>query len=256
MDWRVKDDVMTAFNVRRKDATSGFTLVALLAVLVMAGLLAGLFLPALSKARLKSVQLKCAANLRQLAMAAHIYAQTEGRNRFPDCFGANWPWDIPASVAKDLMQNGATREILYCPGFPEQNNLILWTFTAGASSTNGFRIIGYAMAFKGAGRIRSTNTTESLTPAPYRIGDGEYQPGPSERVLIADATLSIGSNENDRARNRYADIKGGWQHGHRAPHLNGKVPAGGNLVFLDGHTDWKRFQKMRVRTTGDPSFWW
>jgi prepilin-type processing-associated H-X9-DG protein len=40
------------------------------------------------------------------------------------------------------------------------------------------------------------------------------------------------------------------------PVLNGSIPAGGNLLYLDGHTAWVKFQQMVVRTSGDPSFWW
>ena len=42
---------------------------------------------------------------------------------------------------------------------------------------------------------------------------------------------------------------------------SGNMPAGGNLLFLDGHNEWKKFgntnqaQYMVVRTTGGPSFW-
>jgi hypothetical protein len=72
---------------------------------------------------------------------------------------------------------------------------------------------------------------------------------------VADGTISIGANENDRSKNRYTKVDGGWR-GHQAPHLEGKLPSGGNRLMLDGHSEWTRFQKMRVRTDGDPSFWW
>ena len=50
-------------------------------------------------------------------------------------------------------------------------------------------------------------------------------------------------------------VDGGWK-GHQAPHLNGRFPSGGNLLMADGHGEWRRFDKMRVRTDGDPTFWW
>jgi hypothetical protein len=74
-------------------------------------------------------------------------------------------------------------------------------------------------------------------------------------VVSADAVISQGINEVDRSRNRYTKIDGGWR-GHQAPHLNGTMPAGGNHLYLDGHASWIKFQSMRVRTDGDPSFWW
>jgi type II secretory pathway pseudopilin PulG len=243
-------------STRTRKVTGGFTLAALLAVLVTALLLAGIFAPTLAGSRLKSVQLRCATNLRQLGMAAQMYAQDDSRTRFPDCNGAVWPWDIPAAAAHALVINGASRETFYCPGNPEQNDDILWSFTAGTSVTSGFRVIGYALAFRSAGRVRATNITESLTPDALRLGNFLHQPAPSERVLIADATLSMGSDERARNKNNYTRIFGGWNKPHRSAHLNGSLPAGGNLVFLDGHTEWKRFEKMRVRTDGNPTFWW
>lgn len=38
--------------------------------------------------------------------------------------------------------------------------------------------------------------------------------------------------------------------------MAGRLPAGGNLLFLDGHVAWRRFQEMRIRTVGEPAFWW
>ena len=83
----------------------------------------------------------------------------------------------------------------------------------------------------------------------------EINPGSSERVIIADATISQGSNEKDRTKNRYTKVDGGWK-GHQSPHLNRNLPEGGNLAFADAHVEWRRFEKMVVRTDGDPTFWW
>jgi prepilin-type processing-associated H-X9-DG protein len=42
--------------------------------------------------------------------------------------------------------------------------------------------------------------------------------------------------------------------------MNGQRPAGGNIVFLDGHVGWRRFEKMTIRTTDNdadhPAFWY
>ena len=42
----------------------------------------------------------------------------------------------------------------------------------------------------------------------------------------------------------------------RSPHLEGKLPAGGNLVFLDGHADWRPYKRMTLRTTMGSDFWY
>ena len=98
----------------------------------------------------------------------------------------------------------------------------------------------------------------SLTPRVIKIDAAgtEYLPTATERVLLADATIS--NSTRPTGGNNFTQIKGGWVELHSSPHLgkNG-IPEGGNAVMLDGHGEWRKFDKLVVRTEGNaPYFWW
>src|SRR5688572_24597755 len=67
---------------RPSQRSSGFTLVELLVVIGIIALLISILLPSLNRAREQANRIKCASNLRQLAMAGLIYA-SENKGQFP-----------------------------------------------------------------------------------------------------------------------------------------------------------------------------
>jgi prepilin-type processing-associated H-X9-DG protein len=118
-------------------------------------------------------------------------------------------------------------------------------------------VIGYAMTFAGTATLDPTNENTSIIPQPIKYVTIVLPPPPSsERVLMADATLSLQNNEANRANNGYSRIQGGSVLPDRTSHLNGTMPLGGNVAMLDSHVEWRKFPQMHVRTLSAPYFWW
>ena len=154
------------------------------------------------------------------------------------------------------------KRMFYCPGtYPRFNDSLnflnpgpgsLWGYSGGLN----FRVIGYAAALNQLSLPLSNQNTTMLP----RISSNSLQiQTDSDRVLVADATISenrAGTAANPAPAGSFVNVAGGFSVPHLSPHLNGSLPAGGNIAFKDGHVQWRDFSLMSQRANTGRGFWW
>ncbi len=92
----------------------GFTLIELLVVIAIIAILAAILFPVFARAREAARRTSCASNLRQLGLAAHMYAQ-DFDELFPcDYYACNSQWTHSRLVGQ-LTPYMKNRQIFYCP---------------------------------------------------------------------------------------------------------------------------------------------
>lgn len=237
---------------------AGFTLIELLVVIAIIAILAAMLLPGLAKAKEKAKLTQDKSNHHQIEVAFQIYTG-ENREKLPDGGGGYWAWDMPPVAADMMTANTKQWRIMYdsgtSPKFSDTDNWSLWNYS-------GYRVLGYAWTLPNTPTVFPTNQNSTMVIQTIQVGPNTVPVVSAERVLFACATISGASDNNPAQRfsstYNYVAVQGGYQKPHISPHLKGKYPYGGHLSMLDGHTEWRKFDKMTVRATGSgsPTFWW
>ncbi len=121
-------------GTRSRQPLWAFTLIELLVVIAIIAILAGMLLPALSRAKMKGVTARCISNLRQIGITLVMYT-TDHQDRFPFS-GRAWPHMPFVDLLKLYNPYISTnnRSFYLCPGDKPPAWNVAWVKVNGAAN--------------------------------------------------------------------------------------------------------------------------